>query len=438
MVDVNTQFGGFLTNLGAAKNTNANALGVKWKLTHMLIGDANGTDPAPSPGQTALVNLVYRAQLNQLYPSPVDANVLIAELVLPPDVGGWWIRELALEDEDGVFSAVAKCPPSYKPLLAQGSGRNQVVRMHVVTSGTANIQLKIDPSVVLATRAYCDGLIAAHAAAANPHPQYVTGAVLAAAIAAINFIPPNYIAGLTLANNAAAPATDIDISPGSASATGNNASLLLNAKLTKRLQAAGGWASGAGANGLFAGLRAANSWYHVFLIRRDNDGAIDAGFDTSVTAENRPAGYGEYRRIGSIKTDANGDVIGFRNIGRRFIWKAPIKDAVFLNRGLSGSEGVTISTPPGVRTLVDLHVASAGHAQFIYVRSPDSSAAVMAHVADNVAAWQVGVGANTANVDHLAFPATSDTGLASDVVLQWIAIDSAPDFSITTLAWEEI
>lgn len=178
MVDINTQFGGFLTNLGAAKNTNANAIGIPWKLTHMLIGDANGTDPAPSPGQTALVNQVYRAQLNQLYVSPTDDNVLIAELVLPPNVGGWWIRELALEDEDGVFSAVAKCPPSYKPVLAQGSGRNQVVRMHVVTSGTANIQLKIDPSVVLATRAYCDGLIAAHAVAANPHAQYaLRGAV---------------------------------------------------------------------------------------------------------------------------------------------------------------------------------------------------------------------------------------------------------------------
>jgi len=184
MVDVNTQFGGFLTNLGAAKNANANALGVPWKLTHMLIGDANGGDPVPAPGQTALVNQVYRAQLNQLYVSPTDANVLIAELVLPPNVGGWWIRELALEDEDGVFSAVANCAPSYKPVLAQGSGRNQVVRMHVVTSGTANIQLKIDPSVVLATRAYCDGLIEAHRAAADPHPQYTTTAEVNALIAA--------------------------------------------------------------------------------------------------------------------------------------------------------------------------------------------------------------------------------------------------------------
>lgn len=186
MVDINTQFGGFLTHLGAAKNTNANALGVKWQLTHMLIGDANGTDPVPSPGQTALVNQVYRAQLNQLYVSPTDDNVLIAELVLPPNVGGWWIRELALEDEDGVFSAVANCAPSYKPVLAQGSGRNQVVRMHVITSGTANIQLKIDPSVVLATRAYCDGLIAAHGAAANPHPQYaLRGAVTSIAANAV-------------------------------------------------------------------------------------------------------------------------------------------------------------------------------------------------------------------------------------------------------------
>lgn len=160
MVDVNTQFGGFLTTQGAAKKTNCDALGVPWQLTHMRIGDANGADPVPAPGQTQLINQVYRAQLNQLYVSPADPNVLVAELVLPPTVGGWWIRELALEDVDGVFSAVANCAPSYKPLLAQNNGRNQVVRMHIITDGTANIQLKIDPSVVLATRAYCDQLVA--------------------------------------------------------------------------------------------------------------------------------------------------------------------------------------------------------------------------------------------------------------------------------------
>lgn len=156
MVDQNTIFGGMLTNLGAAKKTNCDALGVPWEPRYMLIGDANGTDPVPNPAQTQLVHQVYRAQLNQLYVSPADDKVLVAELVLPPDVGGWWVRELALEDKDGVFSAVANVAPSYKPQLAQNSGRNQVVRMHIITNGTANIQLKIDPSVVLATREYVD------------------------------------------------------------------------------------------------------------------------------------------------------------------------------------------------------------------------------------------------------------------------------------------
>ncbi|AZC35915.1 phage tail protein [Pseudomonas chlororaphis] len=159
MVDQNTMFGGMLTTLGAAKKTNCDALGIPWEPKYMLIGDGGGADPVPSPTQTKLVNQVYRAQLNQLRVSPTDSNVLIAELVLPADIGGWWMRELALEDKDGVFSAVGNMPPSYKPLLPQNSGRNQVVRMHIITSGTSNIQLKIDPSVVLATRQYVDSSI---------------------------------------------------------------------------------------------------------------------------------------------------------------------------------------------------------------------------------------------------------------------------------------
>lgn len=156
MVDKNTLFGGMLTALGAAKKTYCDSVGIPWEPSVMLIGDANGTDPVPSPGQTKLINTVHRAAINNLRVSPTDDNILIAEVVLPPDVGGWWMRELALEDKDGVFSAVANVAPSYKPLLAQGSGRNQVVRMHIITNGTANISLKIDPSVVLATREYVD------------------------------------------------------------------------------------------------------------------------------------------------------------------------------------------------------------------------------------------------------------------------------------------
>lgn len=158
MANANTQFGGFLTNVGVVKQTNANALQIPWKITRMELGDAGGEpalypDPTPNPTQTALINVVYDAPLNALYPSPDDPGVLIAELVLPPNVGGFWIRETALRDEDGDLIAVAKPAPSYKPLLVQNTGRTQTIRMHIVVGNTANIALKIDPSVVLATRA---------------------------------------------------------------------------------------------------------------------------------------------------------------------------------------------------------------------------------------------------------------------------------------------
>lgn len=196
MVDQNSIFGGMLTTLGAAKKTNCDALGIPWEPRYMLIGDANGTDPVPSPTQTKLINQRYRAQLNQLRVSPTDENVLIAELVLPPDVGGWWIRELALEDKDGVFSAVANVAPSYKPLLAQGSGRNQVVRMHIITSGTSNIQLKIDPSVVLATRKYVDDSIKTLYTKAEIEAMIAEASALPVGTMAafpVNKIPPGFL-----------------------------------------------------------------------------------------------------------------------------------------------------------------------------------------------------------------------------------------------------
>lgn len=180
MIDENSTFGGFLTTIGEAKQANANALKTPWKLTHLLLGDANGSDPVPDPDQTQLVNQVYRAAINQLSIDPDNPGILIAEVVLPPTIGGWWIRELGIEDEDGDFVAVANCPPSYKPLLAQGSGRNQVVRMHLILSNTANVELKVDPSVVLATREYVDSNIESRGvqfANYDPDRVYTTGEV---------------------------------------------------------------------------------------------------------------------------------------------------------------------------------------------------------------------------------------------------------------------
>lgn len=159
MTDQNSQFFAILTAVGRAKQANADALGVPWTFAQMGVGDANDTDPIPSEQQTQLINERRRAPLNQLKVDPTNPNIIIAEQVIPENIGGWWIREVGLYDADGDLVAVANCAPSYKPLLTQGSGRTQVVRMNLIVSNTANVELKIDPSVVLATRQYVDSRV---------------------------------------------------------------------------------------------------------------------------------------------------------------------------------------------------------------------------------------------------------------------------------------
>lgn len=161
-----------LTAVGEAKLANAAALGVPLQLAVMAVGDGNGNLPVPNRLQTALVREVYEAPLNELKIDPANASQIIAEMVIPETEGGYWLREMALKDAAGDLIAVANCPPSYKPEMAEGSGRTQVLRMVLIVSSTAAVQLKIDPSVVLATRAYAESLITVHMAAADPHKQY--------------------------------------------------------------------------------------------------------------------------------------------------------------------------------------------------------------------------------------------------------------------------
>lgn len=160
MVDQNSQFYAILTNVGAAKQANADALGIPWKITQLGVGDANGLDPTPNASQISLINEWRRAPLNQLKVDDKDSSIIVAEQVIPAEVGGRWIREIALYDADGDMVAVANCPPTYKPLLNQGSGRTQVVRMNLVVSSSSNVELKIDPSVVLSTREWVTGELA--------------------------------------------------------------------------------------------------------------------------------------------------------------------------------------------------------------------------------------------------------------------------------------
>lgn len=180
---MSAKFYTLLTDIGAAKLVSAAALGVPLKITHMAVGSGGGMLPTPNAQQTALVAEERRAALNMLYIDPQNSSQIIAEQVIPENEGGWWIREVGLFDETGALIAVGNCPESYKPKLAEGSGRTQTVRMVLITSSTDNITLKIDPAVVLATRkyvddkvlelkVYVDDLMAKHLAAVDPHSQY--------------------------------------------------------------------------------------------------------------------------------------------------------------------------------------------------------------------------------------------------------------------------
>ncbi len=173
----------YLTTRGEAKLAQATALGIQLKLTQMAVGDGGGTLPTPLPSQTSLINENRRAGLNSLTVDPQNPAQLIAEQIIPENEGGWWIREIGLYDDTGELIAVANCAETYKPILAEGSARTQAIRMVLIVSSTASVALKIDPSVILATRkyvddtaivvkVYADELINAHLAAADPHSQY--------------------------------------------------------------------------------------------------------------------------------------------------------------------------------------------------------------------------------------------------------------------------
>ena len=173
-----------LTNVGAAKISNMAALGEKLAITSLAVGDGGGMTPTPNPAQTKLINEVRRKPLNSLSIDEDNDSQIIAEQIIPESDGGWWIREIGLFDADGDLVAIANCPESYKAKTEEGSGRTQVIRMLLTVSSTEAVTLKVDPSVVLATRkyvddkiievkAYADDAVADHEAKANPHNQYL-------------------------------------------------------------------------------------------------------------------------------------------------------------------------------------------------------------------------------------------------------------------------
>lgn len=168
-----SNFGAILTTAGAAKLANAIALGVPLKLTQMAVGDGNGQPVAPDPAMTAIPGEKRRAAINTLFADPLAASQLVAEQIIPEDVGGWWIRCVGLYDDSNTLIAIANVPDTYKPMLTSGAGRTQIIRMVLIVSDTSAVELKIDPSVVLATRKYVDDVMKAHKESSD-HPEATT------------------------------------------------------------------------------------------------------------------------------------------------------------------------------------------------------------------------------------------------------------------------
>lgn len=166
-----------LTHLDARKLAEATASGTQLKLTHLAVGDGNGAVPAPLPTQTQLIHEVRRSTINTIYTDEKNENYIIIEQVIPPEEGGFYVRELGVFDDKGNLIAVGNCPPSYKPKLSEGSGRTQVINMVIMIDNTGTVELKIDASTVLATRKYVDDLISSkmteHEKSAN-HPDAST------------------------------------------------------------------------------------------------------------------------------------------------------------------------------------------------------------------------------------------------------------------------
>ncbi|STS62490.1 Tail fiber protein [Klebsiella pneumoniae] len=143
-----TLYKAVLTGEGVRRFASAALSGVPIGFAEMAVGDGELTD---HESRTGLVSERYRAPLNRVVIADPAANVIRTEMIMMPEVGGFWLREAALYDDEGACLAVADLPPSYKPLLDQGAGRLQSVNLWIAVSNTVDVELKADPSVILAT-----------------------------------------------------------------------------------------------------------------------------------------------------------------------------------------------------------------------------------------------------------------------------------------------
>jgi Phage tail-collar fibre protein len=145
-----------LTNVGKAKIANAASLGTKVNMTQLAVGDGNGAYYNPTENQTSLRREVWRGLINSINTDGQNPNWIVIEIVIPASDGGFTVREVGVFDADGDLIAVGKYPETYKPVLSDGSAKDLYIRMILEVTNASSVSLKIDPSVVLASKKYVD------------------------------------------------------------------------------------------------------------------------------------------------------------------------------------------------------------------------------------------------------------------------------------------
>lgn len=312
-----SKYKAIITTAGAAKIAAASAGGTQLKIVRMAVGDGNGTLPTPNPAQTKLVNEKCRAALNGLTIDKTLKNHILAEMIIPANVGGFWLREMGLYDEAGTLIAVSNMAESYKPKLEEGSGRTQTLRMILIVSSTEAVQVIAGGDTVLATKDFVADAIAAHEKTRN-HPDASTTAKglvqLSSATTSTDETKASTPKALkTVSDASMKKAANLSDLPDKAAARGN---LALGTAATKNVGVDGGQLMEVGAFGLGRGSRHREDAYC-------NQGEI---YRVNGSSKNAPGGdvYG----VLSLPCDGgpSGAYLAVQNSGNAFFGRSNIAE----------------------------------------------------------------------------------------------------------------
>lgn len=270
-----------------------------------------------------------------------------------------------------------------------------------------------------------DGATIATPSPGDTSKKIVNAEFVAAALAAFTGVPEGYFSGFLLANNASSPNTTIDVGAGVARSFDNTVDIKLTGTFRGILQSSGAWAAGDNQNKLDTGARANNTWYSVFAIRKTSDGTADILFSLSATAPTMPSGYAGFRRISSIRTDGSGNILGFINVGNRFVYKTPIIDMA--TAPITVRAPYVMKVPTGVRVLAQIGIQGAGGDLSYWIAETDGGA-IPSSMYYGVL---TGSGDDRGGQAHHVMTNTS-----GQVLLE--TGPSVPAFNVSALGWTEI